>query len=230
MKALFLVLGFLLAPLLLGASLFLGIFERKKEAADFSLLRYFPAEVYSKHPRFGYLPYVLLAMALLATTAPGVTLLSFMEGLGSSSKAYLSFALALEGLSSCLYFVLASFHPSREKAHLLSYFASVASYMFLNGVYGTLLLAWRETAGSESVPIAGACLFFALMALGLLFLFNPKLRDWYRMEAFSEPDGTVSYRRPRVIYLSLFEWLLLLLRLLSFLLMEGFAAYLIVVS
>lgn len=53
-------------------------------------------------------------------------------------------------------------------------------------------------------PIVG-WVFFGLFALFALQLFNPKLKDWYRMDK-AEEDGSVYLVRPRVNWLASMIW------------------------
>ena len=64
---------------------------------------------------------------------------------------------------------------------------------------------------NEGSPLAIGC--FALFVLAALFdlfvAFNPKLKDWTKLEKITNPDGSISYDRPKIFPLAFSEWLII---------------------
>ena len=64
---------------------------------------------------------------------------------------------------------------------------------------------------NEGSPLAIGC--FALFVLAALFdlfvAFNPKLKDWTKLERYTNSDGSISYDRPKVFPLAFSEWLII---------------------
>ena len=132
-------------------------------------------------------------------------------------------------LSTMTWFVFASFaifialfiaisltDPAIEKGHNFLFAGSSAFLAISSGTEGSYLIRISSSAGSGSITTllilaAVLCFLIALASLGILV--NPKLKNWPKLDAVSETDGTVTYKRPRPFVLAFSEWILLFLAL-----------------
>lgn len=59
---------------------------------------------------------------------------------------------------------------------------------------------------------------FIILAVEVVILVNPKIKNWAKLEKHVNEDGTIIYKRPKIFILALSEWLLIALNHLSFIL------------
>lgn len=173
----------------------------------------FPYEFYKDFP-FSYrlFLYVILSLNILFVVL-GMSF--FFLALDSTYALCLLFFLALSAFS-----ILASnlLPLSHYKGHIIAAlsgfsFLSLGSilFSFITIIPGGILLERHVLVPiAVIVGIVGFLFFFAL--------FNPKLKNWARLDR-TEENGATYYVKPKVNFLSLYEWIALaLLNLESFLL------------
>lgn len=196
-----------------GVGFFLGWRSLQKQKKGVSIARYFPSEFHS--PKENPVSFALFYLSFFSSFVPLSFLLSSVEIFSSSLRAYMSSALFSLAFLLAVEIALVLIAPSNEKPHfalyLLASLLSSLSYV----MEGLSFLALRDLFSLWEAPIVFAVLLFVLGIASLLPLCNPKLKRWYELEASSNPDGSVSYRRPNVFPLALSEWILLFLLALS---------------
>lgn len=64
---------------------------------------------------------------------------------------------------------------------------------------------------NQGSPLSIGCfaLFIVAVLFDLFIAFNPKLKDWAKLEQYANDDGSVSYDRPKIFPLALSEWLII---------------------
>lgn len=196
-----------------GIGLFLGNRNLKKREKDASIARYFPFEFLSlkENP----LSFALFYLSFFSAFAPLSYLLCAVDIFSSSLRAYMSFGLFSLSLLLVTEILLVLITPSNEKPHFALYLVASLLSSLAYVMEGLSFLALRDLFSFSEALIVMAVLFFTLGILSLLPLTNPRLKRWYELEVSSNPDGTVSYHRPKVFPLALSEWILLFLFALS---------------
>ena len=208
MKILYLLFGILWFFLFEAFSFFFGHKALIKKEGKVSPLRYFPNEYLgSKNSNFSFLSFLV---GILPSFLPLAILTNSLEIIDASFRGYLIFG------EMSLLFLLVSFcflinvSPSNEKLHFGLYLASGLLLMVCFLSSALCFLAVCSRSANESAIRILTYLLMTLSALAIPLLADPKLRKWYELEAFSNPDGSVSYRRPRILRLAFYEWLLFL--------------------
>jgi hypothetical protein len=176
---------------------------KKRQQEEYSFLSYFPYELFetSRAPHFltGRIFEGLYLCAFLLSTS--VLFLPGYEDISFSILIVIFYvATALGTLSLTL--VSLSF----PKQHLALFFLTGASMALKDAASGYYLVAiYRYNLEGYVLALAIVLFVFALI-YALLFL-NPRLKDWAKMKAVANPDGTASYVRPRPFVLAFSEWL-----------------------
>ena len=82
-----------------------------------------------------------------------------------------------------------------------------------NGIYFYLLYL-SKSSGSIAHLILG--ITSGILAISsIILIFNPKLREWYKLQINNEDDGSQSIYRPRLFILAFSEWASLIISYLS---------------
>lgn len=196
-----------------GVGLFLGTKKLKKREKGASIVAYFPFEFHS--PKESPLSFTLFYLSFFSSFVPLSYALCSLDIFSSSLRAYMSFALFSFALLLTVEILLVLIPPSNEKPHFVLYLLASLLSSMAYVMEGLSFLALRDLFSSSLPLIVMAVFLFVLGVLSLLLLGNPKLKRWYELEASSNPDGSVSYRRPKVFPLALSEWILLFLFALS---------------
>ena len=216
MKILFPILGIVWFLAFEGVSIFFGRKALSKKEGKVSFLQYFPNEYIGT--RTSFWSYFLFLIGLLPFFLPLAILTSSLEFIDPSFRGYLLFG-EISILSFCVCFCfLVAIPPSNEKLHFGLHLGSGLSLMvcFLGES-----LCFLAVASRSEHELAIRVLSWILMALSILtipLLADPRLRKWYELVPMSNPDGSVSYKRPRILLLAFYEWLLFALSSLGFLL------------
>ncbi len=122
-----------------------------------------------------------------------------------------SYCLAFIYIISIVCLILANVIPlSHPYAHLVT---ASAGILFM-GV-ATLLISFSDTIndGLRHMVNMGLGVSITLGIIGaivFLAMFNPKLLDWAKMDK-TEVDGVTVYVKPKINWLSLYEWITLIL-------------------
>lgn len=221
MKILYLLLGIVWFFFFEIFSFCLGSKALSKKENKPSPLRYFPNEYFGT--RNSSLSYAFFLLGLLPAFLPLALLTSSLEFIDASFQGYLLFGEISILLFLVAWSFLVSVSPSNEKLHFGLYLLSglLLMVLFLSGALCFLAVASRS--GHELFIRVFSYILMILSALAIPLLADPRLRRWYELEAFSNPDGSVSYRRPKVFRLAFYEWLLFLLFALGFLLFSVLA-------
>jgi hypothetical protein len=196
-----------------------GYFGHKKEGERYSLLSYFPFELF-KDSRGVYYSFARIFEAiylLLFLSGPSLFLYRY-SSYGNSLVSYYAFLLMWAVVSSVSFFVVSLLPPSHEKAHFTWLFAFAASSTTLFTMEGFNLFNLAKSSTHATIAyVFGALLL--LLALGMIApLFNPKLSHWAEMDHQAETDGTISLKRPRPFVLAFSEWMLSLISFVGFVL------------
>ena len=173
----------------------------------------FPYEFYKDFPiPFRVLLYVVLALSVLAGVLGMGFFFTYLET---------NYALVVLAVLAVSFFAMgiANVLPlSLYKSHIIAALVGFAFYSFGSILFSlfTIIPGGLKIGSHISVPIAvvvGVLGFLALFAL-----FNPKLKNWYRLDR-TEENGATYYVKPKVNFLSLYEWIFLgLIQLTAFLL------------
>lgn len=216
MKTLFLILGIVWFFVFEGVAIFFGRKALSKKEGKVSLLQYFPNEYLGTKTSFW--GYFLFLMGLLPFFLPLAILTSSLEFIDASFRGYLLFG-EISVLLFCICFCfLLGISPSNEKLHFGLY---LGSGLLLMASFMAEALCFLAVASRSAQEFALRVLSWILMALSILtipLLADPRLRKWYELVPVSNPDGSVSYKRPKVLLLAFYEWLLFALASLGFLL------------
>lgn len=205
---------------LLGVSLlFLGISiaiafvissNEKKDAEDkISIGNHFPYEVFGPWKGMGIVPRILLIVSFLVVSEWGAMVLGFKSSYFYGDFYYAIFVNVLPILFGASYLVMTSIGLDQEKKHLIFSIISVLLLTLFETALGILFLSLSKYNGYESLSVF-AIIFFVLAALCLIASFNPKLKDYAKLEKIEADDGSYSYKRPKVVSLALSEWLMLI--------------------
>ena len=128
-----------------------------------------------------------------------------------TDKAVYSYILAAVFIISLICICGANMIPlSHPTAHLVMAFAG----MGFMGV-GTLLLAFSDMINEGlfhlvNMGIGVSVTMGIIGGITILALFNPKLRDWAKMDK-TEVNGVTVYEKPRINWLALYEWISIIL-------------------
>ena len=203
--------------LLLLVSLILSKKKMEKEVEDASFLRYFPSEYFEIKTSLDVLltSFFVVAYALMA--APLILTLLTVEIMDDSLRAYIGLGITTFAISMILNFLLISVKPSKERAHFMIFVALSFLMAVSVAMEGLVFMSFRSFSISEEWSIAFSIVHFVLSAFFVALPLNPKMRDWYRLEAMTNKDGSVSYKRPKIFILAFSEWQLYGAMSLSFL-------------
>lgn len=201
---------------------------RKTENKAYSFLNCFPYEFYASDPKVkkgAYLAFLIIYAA--ASLAPLGEILPHTHSYGN----LLVFAVLIAILSviAALTFLALSVLPARfTRPHIIVSTIYLAVVTILAGavaVYG-FVIAIDFGPALEPVHLALAVLSTILMTAMMVAMFNPKLKNWARLETVSDAKGEITFRRPRFFPLAYTEWIAALIHYLSLvILMLTFLAY-----
>ncbi len=202
---------------LLLSSLLLARRKMKAEADDASLLRYFPSEYLGTRTPSEIVSTCFFVVAHALMAVPSILILLTIELMGDSLRSYIGFCISSFAISTILDFLLILVGPSKEKGHFMLFVA--LSFLMAVAIMteGMTFLNLRSFSISEEWTVAFSIALFVLSAFLVFLPLNPKLRDWYRLEATTNKDGSVHYKRPKIFVLAFSEWLLYGAMSLSFL-------------
>ncbi|MCH3908885.1 MAG: hypothetical protein LKF75_01590 [Bacilli bacterium] len=209
-----LLVSFVLMSILsLFFELFLGIKGHKEKKEDYDVMSYFPYELYGDS-RGNYFLFSRIAEAfrLLCFVAVPLFLLIKLVGYGGMTGSY-SVGIMLMSVFFAISSLLLTIIPLKDsKQHLAYYFISSACGSLTIVMEGLLLLSLRKS-GNETISYIFSIACFVIAVSIIALWFNPKLKNWAKMDSISEPDGTVSFRRPHPFVLAFSEWLTIFISL-----------------
>ena len=186
---------------------------KKGMKRKFDVLSEFPFELMDRNSNLALVTRLTFLM-FFVTLTPWLYFQLEMSSISDTLSAMGWFVLASFIAFIALFIAISLTNPSYEKAHNF-YFAGSSGFLTISsGLEGTYLIRISQGTGNELtstllIVIAVLCFLVALLSLGTLI--NPKLKNWPKLDAVSEPDGTVTFKRPRPFVLALSEWLILLL-------------------
>ncbi len=219
----FVALGCYLATFVLFLIIYLvNIRSFKDEYGDkFSFLRHFPFEL--DQEKKGDRKFIYRAMLILVFALMGVSYVLALKDYFQYTT--LTYVIAIFGILSYLsLFFLAIIDTRFVKIHLLIFglnFLSTLVNVLSIAFFAFYFIDWKFPFAFNFPSWVGYLVFaIALVFIVslLIIMFNPKLRDWARLEKQVNSDGTIAYRRPKVFILALSEWLTILISHLSFVL------------
>ena len=122
-------------------------------------------------------------------------------------NGFLLFAM-IAGIVNSLIILSLVFVPLKLlKAHLILVTVNIALSFLV-----PFSLAMAASFSYSSYKEVGQLVFIILPALICIFIFilimNPKLTKWALLDKKTNPDGSVSYVRPKIFILAFTEWLL----------------------
>ena len=122
--------------------------------------------------------------------------------------------MAIAGMLSSVFFSLV-FLLSAEvdvKKHLFSFVTFGTTSILLDSLY---VIGFIHLTGETGAPyiFVGLCIAFGIAKL--IFMLNPKLSNWSKMDSSIDQDGNVVYFRPSPFWLAFTEWILLILHFAS---------------
>jgi hypothetical protein len=202
-----LVVGFVL---FLGLTLLFGFFGKKKKKEPYDLLSYFPYELYEDSRGF-YFAFARLfegLFLLLGLASAGLEIASFVN-YDSSVFYFVVWIGATSGLSAVGELALTLIPVGHPKAHTALYVLYSTAVTIRSGMVGFFLLSLGKDTNVGSLVCS--IVLFAIAALVMLLLANPKMSSWAKMEAVATPEGEIQYRRPRPFVLAFSEWLAIFL-------------------
>lgn len=217
----YVALGSYLATFLLFLIIYLvNVRSFKDEYGDkFSFLRHFPFEL--DQDKKGDHKFIYRAMLILIFALMGVSYVLALKDYFQYTT--LTYVISIFGILSYLsLFFLAIIDTRFVKIHLiifglnfLSTLVNILSIIF----FAFYFIDWKIPTAFDYpnwlgyIIVAFAILFVITL---LIIMFNPKLKDWAKLEKQVNGDGTISYRRGKVFILALSEWLTILINHLSF--------------
>lgn len=179
----------------------------------FDVLSEFPYELMDKNSNLALVTR-LTFIFFFVTLSPWLYFQLEMASTSETLSAMGWFVLASFAIFIALFIAISMTNPAYEKAHNF-YFVGASGFLTISaGLEGTYILRISSSAGSDltSILLTVTAVFCFLVALAaLITLVNPKLKNWPKLDAVAETDGTISYKRPRPFILALSEWVLLLL-------------------
>ena len=126
--------------------------------------------------------------------------------------------LAVSGfLMSILFSIIPLLPLTYLKTHLIIdvlFFISVLVSILSNALIA--LRYYQTWLNSENNPsLVLMIIYFAFGGIYLLFLFNPKISLWAKMEKVDNSDGSSYYKRPKLFPLAYTEWISYIFYLIS---------------
>lgn len=187
-------------------------------AKKFSILNYFPYEVMNQKSPLILISRIALFAFVIPSQLPIVLVLMNEHSFGS----FLYFEAVLGGV---LFFVslinvIITFIPvEHTKAHNIvatiemAFAFLLSALVSFNGFYFSYLYQSQSTGSVYHLMLGIIATVLAIFSL--IIIFNPKLKDWYKMNATTSEDGTLSIERPKLFVLAFSEWLTILISFLS---------------
>lgn len=200
-------------------SLFLLVFITSKvKNINFSFLRNFPYEVPSIHqnlmPIFKPLLYVSTALAF----SPIFFITPLINDFGGLGVLCI-FVTCVYGLSAICNCLLFFFDARYNKTHIVLTTIAMCLSLLANAltvIVSLLVMKEYQKTGNTHVISIVALAISAVLAVGMLCLiFNPKLKNWAKLESNETVDGEKTYSRGKVFVLAISEWITMLVSILG---------------
>lgn len=185
----------------------------KSNEMRFSFLRHFPYEVILFNPDKSKIYKILLFIFSGLCFSPIFVVVPLISEFGD--LAWLAILNAcFYGFSGLLISAIHLFEAKYIRTHslLVSIFIALA---FLSSALSALfaILTFNVyNRFNQGSPLSIFCfaLFIVAALFDILIAFNPKLKDWTKLEKYINDDGSVSYDRPKIFPLAISEWLVIL--------------------
>ena len=188
------------------------LLDKGERELKISFLRHFPYEVLSIHKDKSKIYKVLLFIFAGLTFSPIFVIVPLVGDFGDLAWIAI-LASCFYGFSGLLTVGIHIFEAKFIKTHALLASILVALVFLstsLSALFSILTFNVYNRFG-EGSPLAIGC--FALLIVAALFdlfiAFNPKLKDWTKLEKLINSDGSISYDRPKIFPLALSEWLII---------------------
>lgn len=198
----------LILALVFGALLFLtSLLSYKVEnGRQFDLFNEFPYELMNGKTRGAFIS--RLNFSLFLVTLLPWTFFQIQSARGSNTLTMLTMIIFLALIAFVALTVIISLtNPSNEKTQNYLFVGESATLVISSGMEGFYIL--KVASGGMTIFMGIVCFIIALVSLGILV--NPKLKNWPKLDAVAETDGTVTYKRPRPFVLAISEWALIIL-------------------
>lgn len=190
--------------------IFFNAFNAKKHDPNFSFRNYFPYEYFNKLSKIFAFIFVISLFASLSTILP------YSVDLGNNFilLIVITFVIGLSGVTS---FVNMSLPLKYMKEHMIVSTIQMAS-SFLSIALATVRLFLAYSIESRfnqgTLYLCFGVLGAILSILMLVVIFNPKLKDWTKLDVINV-NGEKTYSRPKFVSLAYSEWISLLILLFS---------------
>ena len=184
----------------------------------FNILQYFPYEILKQRSPLVYIGKVFLFALSLPSLLTIIFLIINKAHFGD--LLYLEIIIGAVSFFISLLYIIMSFIPVDEiKArNILVTFEMALTFLMsaltsFNGIYFYLLYL-SKSSGSIAHLILG--IVAGILAISsIILIFNPKLREWYKLQINNEDDGSETISRPRLFILAFSEWASLIISYLS---------------
>lgn len=179
----------------------------------FDILSEFPYELMDKKSDLAIVTRLTFLMSFV-TLVPWLFFQLEAVAISATLSTMTWFVFAFFALFIALFVAISLTDPAVEKGHNFLFAGACAFLTISSGTEGTYLIRISSSAGNgvmSSLLILMGILCFLIALASLAILVNPKLKNWPKLEAVSETDGTVTFKRPRPFVLAFSEWILLFL-------------------
>lgn len=189
--------------------LILKISYKKKYSEDYSLKNYFPSELVDTKEGYFFLFYVLTTLLIIPFIISLIRNIDFYSQRSNLILA-LVFSIFESVLLICFTFL---FNITREyKRNLFCYF-SYAVFVVVKGLMYSFILI-RISNFEYVVPFTFGAISAVISIGHCIFLLNPKLLDWFKMNVTKNSDNEVTVCRPKFFILAFSQWLTIIIQFL----------------
>lgn len=188
------------------------LLDKSDAEIQYSFLRNFPYEVLTMHKDKSKIYKVLLFIFSGLCFAPIFVIVPLIGEFGE--LAWIAILNAcLYGMSGIMIASIHLFEAKFIKTHTLLVTIMIALAFLSSSISALFSMLTFNVYNrfNEGSPLAIGCFaIFVLAALFDLFIaFNPKLKDWTKLEKITNKDGSISYDRPKIFPLAFSEWLII---------------------
>lgn len=188
---------------------FAGIFIKKNNKEEFSFVSFFPYELFEVSGKQNIILRAIHIVSLLSPLAMASYLIAYLS-MGSITYNTFSILLAFAlTFSSISYLLITIIKPKYYKTFIFLFLLLAGSISIECVVFALLISKHGAMVANPDMAFAFSMILYVLSVLNLVFLFNPKLKNWDKLEKEEDEQGTIHYLRPKVLFLALHEWILI---------------------
>lgn len=198
-------------------SVVFGLMSTKLEQSEaYSFKRHFPCELhFTKKSSFNSIHNVMSIIFVLASFGPLCLSISQLSNLGDIGVFCILIA-SISGLCALALGAMTIVEARYTRIHTkiaIAFFTLVFIFASLSAVFAFVI--YSKDRDTKILQLIFG-IVSAIIALSVILIsINPKLKDWARLEAHKNEDGTTSFIRPKVFPLAFSEWLVVLLFVLA---------------